>query len=65
MSVASAVAALVMEMTYGLNITNNEDKFLRAALEAVEITTRAMVPGAFLVDTIPIRASHEVSGIAV
>lgn len=48
-----------MEMTYGLNITSNEDRFLRAAMDVVELTTRVMIPGAFLVDTIPIRASHE------
>lgn len=47
-----------MEMTYGLNITSNEDQFLRAAVEAIGATARAMVPGAFLVDVIPMRASH-------
>jgi hypothetical protein len=44
-----------MEMTYGLNVTSNEDRFLRAAVEAVRSTLRVMVPGAFLVDVIPIR----------
>lgn len=48
-----AVAALVMEMTYGLNIENNEDQFLRAAVEAVDSATIAMVPGKFLIDVIP------------
>jgi hypothetical protein len=48
-----------MEMTYGLEIVNNEDQFLRAAIDAADTTTRAMVPGAFLVDIIPIRASRE------
>ena len=55
--VPSAIAALVMEMTYGLHVADNKDRFLRATVEAMEITTRAMIPGAFLVDTIPIRAS--------
>lgn len=55
-SVASAIAALVMGMTYGLDITSNEDRFLRAAIEALKSTLRVMVPGAFLVDIIPMRA---------
>ena len=46
-----------METTYGLNITNNEDRFLRAVVEAAEAGTRAMIPGAFLVDIVPIRES--------
>lgn len=50
-----------MEMTYGINITSNEDKFLRAAVEAVDITTRAMIPGTFLVDIIPMRTCHATS----
>lgn len=48
-------------MTYGLNITSNEDQLLRATIEALEVITKAMVPGAYLVDTIPMRASYEVS----
>lgn len=63
MPVTSAIAALVMEMTYGLNITSNEDRFLRTAIEAIEVATRAMVPGKYLVDIIPIRASSKISKI--
>ena len=47
-----------METTYGLNITSNEDRFLRAAVEAAEEITRAVIPGAFLIDIFPIRESH-------
>ena len=47
-----------MEMTYGLNITNDKDRFLQAAIEASGTATRAMVPGAFLVDIIPMRMYH-------
>ena len=50
-----------MEMTYGMDITSKDDRFLRAAMEGLDITNRAMVPGAFLVDTVPIRASHKAS----
>ena len=53
----SAVASLVMEMTYGFKVTSNEDQFLRAAMKATNLATRAAVPGAFLVDIIPMRAS--------
>ena len=55
----SAIAGLVMEATYGMNITSPADHFLQAAEEAVEVTKRALVPGTFLVDTLPIRASPE------
>ena len=47
-----------MEMTYGLSITNNKDQFLRAAVEALELVNKAIIPGSFLVNTIPIRASQ-------
>jgi hypothetical protein len=52
-----------MEMTYGMDVKNKEDRFMRAAIEALDLTNRAMIPGAFLVDVIPIRASHGVSKI--
>ena len=50
-----------MEMTYGMNIANSQDRFLRAAAEASEILAKAFIPGAFLVDTIPMCAFHRVS----
>lgn len=49
-----AIAALIMEMTYGMNITTREDRSLRSLKEGMEISKRAIVPGAFLVDTFPI-----------
>ena len=45
-----------MEMTYGMDITSKEDRFLLAAGEALDIVNRTAVPGAFLVDIIPTRA---------
>ena len=45
-----------MEMAYGFDVKSNEDRFLRATVAAIKSTTRVMVPGAFLVDTIPMRA---------
>ena len=48
-----------METAYGMDMTNKEDRYLRAAGEALELMNRVMVPGAFLVDSLPIRASYE------
>jgi hypothetical protein len=50
-----------MEMTYGIDITSEDDRFMRAAAEALSVVNRVMVPGAFLVDVVPIRAFCEVS----
>ena len=52
----SVIGAIIMEITYGLDITSHEDKFLRAAERAMERVERVLVPGAFLVDTLPIRS---------
>ena len=51
-----------MELAYGMDITNKEDRFLRAAGETLDLSNRVVVPGTFLVDTLPIRASKEVFG---
>ena len=50
-----------MEMTYGMDITSKDDPFMQTAAEGLHLTNMVMVPGAFLVDTVPIRASYEVS----
>lgn len=46
-----------MDITYGLDIKSHEDQFLQAAERAMQLAGRTLVPGAFLVDTIPIRVS--------
>jgi len=43
-----------MEITYGMEIESHEEKFLQAVEQAVEYLENAMIPGAFLVDTLPI-----------
>jgi len=43
-----------MEMAYGIDIKSHEDKFLQAADQALKHFETAMIPGAFLVDTLPI-----------
>ena len=44
-----------METTYGMDIKSHEDKFLQAAELAMEHLEKVAIPGAFLVDTFPIR----------
>ena len=44
-----------MDITYGMDIKSHENKFLQAAERAMQQAERTNVPGAFLVDTIPIR----------
>ena len=50
-----------MDITYGLDIKSHEDQFLQAAERAMQYLGEAVVPGAFLVDTIPIRVSKTAS----
>jgi hypothetical protein len=52
----STTGALVMEITYGMDIKSHEDQFLQSAEHAAKHADRIMVPGAFLVDTFPIRS---------
>ena len=47
-----------MEMTYGMEIESNEDKFLQAAERGIECVESTVIPGAFLIDTFPIRLSR-------
>ena len=54
---SSVTGALIMDITYDLDIKSHEDKFLRTAERAMEWGERAVVPGAFLVNTFPIRPS--------
>ena len=53
----SVTGAPIMGITYGLDIKSHENEFLQTAERALEFAERAMVPGAFLVDTFPIRPS--------
>ena len=53
---SSATGALIMEITYGMNIESHKDKFLQTAEHAMEYIEKIMIPGAFPVDTFPIRS---------
>jgi len=44
-----------MSMTYGIDIESADNPFLNANLEATQGLATTLVPGQFLVDTIPIR----------
>lgn len=44
-----------MAVTYGIDVKSTDDPFLVAAHEASLALGAAMVPGKFLVDTIPMR----------
>ena len=48
----------MMSMTYGIDIESADNPFLNANLEATRGLTAALVPGKFLVDTIPIRTTQ-------
>ena len=41
-------------MTYGINVQPYNDPYIKIAEEAIEATSDFLIPGAFLVDIIPI-----------
>jgi len=51
----SSSGALIMSLTYGFDVKSHDDPFLAAAERALAILEEATVPGAFLVNTFPIR----------
>jgi hypothetical protein len=54
----SVTGALIMSLTYGFNLKSHDDPFLLAAERALHTLEAVAVPGAFLVDTFPIRTCH-------
>ena len=54
----STTGALIMSLAYGFDIKSHENPFLTAAQRALVTLEVATVPGAFLVDTFPIRTSR-------
>lgn len=51
----STPGAIVLSVTYGIDVQSIRDPFLGASLDASHALASAMVPGKFLVDIIPIR----------
>ncbi|KAF8210798.1 cytochrome P450 [Mycena galopus ATCC 62051] len=45
--------ALMMDITYGIDVRYSDDQYIRIAEEAMHGLSVASIPGAFLVDTIP------------
>lgn len=52
----STAAATIMRVAYGIQVDDSGDRYIAAAEEAMDSLSQAGVPGAFLVDTIPIRS---------
>ena len=48
--------AIILSITYGIDIKSADDRFLNANLEAAHALAAVLVPGKFLADVIPIRA---------
>lgn len=46
----------MFSITYGIDVKSADDKFLKASVEAAHALATVVVPGKFIVDTIPIRA---------
>ncbi|KAF8869034.1 cytochrome P450, partial [Infundibulicybe gibba] len=51
--VRTVAAAIIMAIMYGHNVSAMNDKFVLIAEEVAELSTQAMLPGAWLVNTIP------------
>jgi len=48
--------AIVLSITYGIDVKSVDDPFLNESVEAAHATATAIVPGKFLVDIVPMRA---------
>jgi len=46
---------MILSVTYGVDPESTDDPFLSATVDAAHALASAMVPGKFLVDTIPMR----------
>jgi hypothetical protein len=57
----SNAAAVIMGITYGINIADKEDRYIATAEKALEGMGQAASPGAFLVDLLPCRTLSSLS----
>lgn len=53
-----AVAASIVRITYGHTIKTNEDEYIIKAEDAQAKFSRAAIPNAYLVDSLPLRRLH-------
>ena len=51
----STPGAILLSITYGIDIKSTNDEYLKASIEAAHALVMALVPGKFLADIIPIR----------
>ena len=58
------VGAIIMDVTYGIQVTGMDDSYIEIAEKVLQLAASAMLPGSFLVDMVPIRASHSISFLA-
>jgi len=56
----SMPGALILSVTYGMDVKSTEDPFLRGIIEATHAFATATVPGKFLVGVIPMCASRRI-----
>ena len=52
----STPGAIVLSITYGIDIRSPDDQFLNASIDAAHAASVVLVPGKFIADTFPIRA---------
>jgi hypothetical protein len=57
MSSSSNSASTIMNVTYGIEIADQDDRYITVAETALDGMAKAANPGAFLVDIFPIRTS--------
>ena len=50
----SLVGSTILSMTYSIDVQPNNDPYIKIAEEALAATSEILIPGAFLVDIIPI-----------
>ena len=50
----SSVAAVIMHIVYGIQVQDENDKYIAIAKTAMETVSKAGTPGAFLVDVFPV-----------
>ena len=56
--ICSLAASTIMRVTYGIEIKETNDIYIDAAERAMNTMIECAVPGAFLVDSLPIRMDY-------
>ena len=51
---SSTFAATILPISYGIEVTDEDDSYVRVVERGMELFSRAFVPGAFLVETFPV-----------